>query len=277
MITDSTLHFFAKYIENQLGIIYAEHNLFQLKRRIEEIANTMNCSVDELFNQAQAGISGQLKQLLLDTATNNETSFFRDIRVFNAIENKVLPLLSESNPRLKIWSAASSTGQEALSIAMLIHELNEKRKAQIAFAITATDISERVLEKAKSGSYTQLEISRGLQPMLLNKYFQEQESGKWVASPLLTKQIEYKKINLKDSFTSLDKFHLILCRNVLIYQNVEGKREILRRVLQQMEPSGFLILGAGETLIGISDEFESVESDGVILYQKKSKTAMTAA
>lgn len=277
MIADSTLLFFARYIEAELGIVYAEHNFFQLKRRIEDISKTMNCSAEDLFNQAQAGISGQLRQLLLDTATNNETSFFRDIRVFNAIENKILPMLSESNPRLKVWSAASSTGQEALSIAMLIHDSNERRKSQIAFSITASDISERVLEKAKSGIYTQLEISRGLQPMHLSKYFHEREPGKWVASPLLTRQIEYKKVNLKESFTSLDKFHLILCRNVLIYQNVEGKKEILKRILQQMEPNGFLVLGAGETLIGISDEFESVESDGVILYQKKSKTTMTAA
>ena len=276
MIPDSTLIFFAKYIEAELGIVYAEHNFFQLKRRLEDIASTMNCSINDLYKQSQSGVSGQLKQLLLDTATNNETSFFRDPRVFNAIEHAILSIFSDSATHLKIWSAASSTGQEPLSVAMLIQEFIERQKKPFAFSILASDISERVLEKAKSAVYSSLEISRGLPSDLLNKYFVKNESDNWVASQKLTKHIEFKKVNLKESFHSLDRYHLVLCRNVLIYQNVEGKKEILKRVLSQMEPNGFLVLGAGETLIGISDEFESVESDGVILYRKKSKESAAA-
>ena len=276
MTPDSYLLFFAKYIEKELGIIYAEHNLFQLKRRLEDIASTMNCSVDEIYAQSQSGISGRLRQLILDTATNNETSFFRDPRVFSAIENAVLIAFSGSTNCLKIWSAASSTGQEPLSVAMLIQEFSETQRQPLKFSILASDISERVLEKAKTATYSSLEVSRGLQPSYLRKYFQEDGAGHWVASSQITKQIEFKKINLKESFMSLDKFHLVLCRNVLIYQNIEGKKEILKRIFNQMEPDGFLILGAGETLIGISDDFESVESNGVILYRKKMSVPASA-
>ena len=276
MIPDSALLFFAKYIETEIGIIYSEHNLFQLKRRIEDIASAMNCSVDEIYAQSKTGISGQLRQLLLDTATNNETSFFRDPRVFSAIEHAVLPVFSESATRLKIWSAASSTGQEALSVAMLIQEFSEKQRKPLAFSILASDVSERVLDKARTATFSSLEVSRGLQPYHLKKYFQAEASGNWVALPQITKQIEFKKINLKESFISLDKFHLVLCRNVLIYQNVEGKKEILKRIFNQIEPDGFLVLGARETLIGISNEFESVESDGVILYRKKANAPAAA-
>lgn len=276
MTPDSTLMFFAKYIEEELGIIYSEHNFFQLKRRLEDIAATMNCSVNDLYNESQSGVSGKLKQLLLDTATNNETSFFRDPRVFSAIENTVLPIFSGAATHLKIWSAASSTGQEPLSVAMLIQEFIEKQRKPITFSILASDISERVLDKAKKAAYSSLEVSRGLSPALLSKYFEEKEAGSWRASPRITGPIEFKKVNLKESFLALDKFNLVLCRNVLIYQNVEGKKEILRRIFNQMEPDGFLVLGAGETLIGISDEFESVESHGVILYRKKTKEPAAA-
>ncbi len=271
-MTEPALLFFAKYIETELGIVYSEHNYFQLQRRLEEIANAQNCSIPELHAQAQSGISDGLKRLLLDTATNNETSFFRDPRVFKAIESAVLPSFP-NGVHLKVWSAASSTGQEALSIAMLIQEFAEKRSVPIEFSILASDISERVLEIAKKATYSSLEVSRGLAPTHLEKYFRKNDQDKWVAASSLTKHIEYKKMNLKSPFTSLDKFHIIFLRNVLIYQSLEGKKEILSRIFKQLEPNGFLVLGTGETLIGIPTEFEQIECEGTILYRGRSKAA----
>ncbi len=271
-MTDPALLFFAKYIETELGIVYSEHNFFQLQRRLEEIAHIKNCSVPELHAQAQSGISDSLKRLILDTATNNETSFFRDPRVFKAIESVVLSNFPNGE-QLKVWSAASSTGQEALSIAMLIHEFARKRSVPIKFSILASDISERVLEIAKKATYSSLEISRGLEPSHLERYFLKNDQDKWVAASSLTQHIEYKKVNLKSPFTALSKFHVIFLRNVLIYQSVKGKKEILSRILGQLEPNGLLILGTGETLIGISTDFEQVNCEGTTLYRGISKAA----
>lgn len=266
MQVPNMLQFFAKYIESELGIIYAEHNYFQLQNRLEEIAKLMGVSLEKLSEQAQSGIHGTLKQLLLDIAANNETSFFRDPRIFQAIENVIL----KSNPQnLRIWSAASSTGQEALSMAILIREYNLKNAGNIKFSILGSDISERVLERAKSATYTQLEVQRGLPMPLMIRYFSKDNEDRWTATAELSRMIEYKKINLKDNFSFTEKFDLVLCRNVLIYQNVEGKKDILGRVTAAMGAGGYLILGAGESLLGLSDAFEQISENGSILYRKK--------
>ncbi len=266
------LQFFAKYIEDELGIIYAEHNFFQLQNRLEEIAQLTGAgSIDALYAQAKKEIAGNFKQLLLDIATNNETSFFRDTKAFSAIEKLVLrgaDGLVKPGEKLRIWSAASSTGQEALSVAMLIKEFNVKNKTQIEFSILGTDISERVLAKGRSGVYSQLEVQRGLPAPYLIKYFTKDDQDRWVASPELAQVLEFKKLNLKAPFAFAQKFHLILCRNVLIYQNVESKSDIVHRLWEQLTPGGFLVLGAGESLIGLSSSFEQRTVDGALVYQK---------
>ena len=267
------LKFFAKYIESELGIVYAEHNYFQLENRLEEIAKLVGVPcVHTLYEQAKSGISGHFKQMLLDVATNNETSFFRDPKVFKAIESTVLKSASSflsPGEKLRVWSAASSTGQEALSLTMMIKEFNQKERQNIGFSILASDISERVLVRAKSGSYTQLEIQRGMPAPYLIKYFKKDDQDKWTASSALLAHIDFKKINLKGDFGIHETFHVVLCRNILIYQNVEGKKDILNRITKVVAPGGYLVLGAGESLLGLSTDFEQCAVDGSILYRKK--------
>lgn len=274
------LTFFADYIEAELGIVYSEHNHFQLQNRLEEIARLVGApNLELLFEQAKAGISGQFKQLLLDVATNNETSFFRDPKVFQALENFILKALPQGLPdgeRLQIWSAASSTGQEALSLAIMINEFNRKERANIRFSILATDVSERVLTKAKSASYTQLEVQRGLSSGYLVKYFDNDGSDKWIASTEITRNIEYKRLNLKEPFLPPGKFHLVLCRNVLLYQSIAAKSEILKRISAALAPSGCLVLGSGESLLGVSSEFEQRNIDGAIIFKKKLEAQVAA-
>lgn len=278
MQPNDIFQFFAKYIEKELGIIYAEFNYFQLENRLLEIGKLMGIpELNDLYLHAQKGINGQFKQLLLDLATNNETSFFRDAKVFKAIEKELLPLLLERNgpskQPLRIWSAASSTGQEALTTAILMNEFNLKNSMNVLFTIKGTDISERVLLKAKNGTYSQLEVQRGLPAPYMIKYFKKDDQDRWTASPQLMKNIEYAKLNLKESFVFNDKFDLILCRNVLIYQNVESKKEILKRITENLKPGGFLILGSGESLFGLSTDYDLINSDGAIVYCKKEAAA----
>lgn len=277
MLRDEHFRFFASYIERELGIVYADHNRFQLQSRLEEIAKLQGlASVEEVFSLAKTGITGAFRQLLLDTATNNETSFFRDPKVFRAIEEAVLKGLKPGE-KLRIWSAASSTGQEAMSLAMLIKEFGAKTRTDPSFEILGTDISDRVLRRAREGAYTQLEVQRGLPSPMLVKYFRKGEKDQWLAAPDLQCHLVFRPLNLKEPFSFAEKFHLVLCRNVLIYQSVEGKADILARITAQLVPGGTLVLGAGESLLGLSSDYEQIAVEGAILYVKKDAAARLAA
>lgn len=277
---DEILKFFAKLIEDELGIVYSEHNYFQLQNRLEEIARYGGmASMDDLHQKAKQGLSTTVRQLLMDVATNNETSFFRDIKIYRAFENLILKNVDKillPNEPLSIWSAASSSGQEALSICMAINEFNQKERKEIGFKIKASDISSRILKKAEAGIYSQLEVQRGLPAPLLIKYFKKTENDQWQVSPDLLKKINFGKQNLREPFAWAEKFHVILCRNVLIYQKVESKKDILAKLCQQLIPGGYLIMGAGESLLGISQEFDQETHDGAVIYRKKKLEAKAA-
>lgn len=273
MQNNEILVFFSKYIEQQLGIVYSEHNYFQLQNRLEEIAKQLNFSdVDALFIEALKGINGTFKQLLLDMSTNNETSFFRDEKIFRAFETLVRHQVDDQyycGRDIQVWSAACSSGQEALSLAIVFNELKEKDKSSLSYKITGTDISERVLLKASNSAYSSLEVQRGLSPSYLAKYFKN-DSDSWVARPVITSQISFSKLNLKDPHYHFpQRFDFIFLRNVLIYQNVEGKKKILDKVIEHLGPTGFLILGSGESLIGLTDQLELVQMDGAVFYRRR--------
>lgn len=280
MQTNEVLSYFANIIEKELGIVYAEHNYFQLQNRLTEISKQLGAaSIEDLYTQAQKGIDLAFRQLLMDSATNNETSFFRDLKIFNAIEKTVFPSFVaqySGYEKLSIWSAASSTGQEAYSTAISLCEWNAKSDKKINFDIVATDISERVLAKAKQGRYSNLEVERGLSPELRQKYFTHEANGFWQIKPEIQKHISFKKLNLKEPFGFSQSFHLVLCRNVLIYQSIHGKKDILNRMTQLLAPDGHLILGAGESLISLSEDYEQKQIEGAIVYKKKQKTSLAA-
>jgi chemotaxis protein methyltransferase CheR len=260
--------YFAGYIERETGIIYSSNNDYQLKMRLEEICRTENIStIDELARLFQSpNVSLSLKQKLLDTSTNNETLFFRDPKCFTSIEIFLIDLLKFVDlHEIRIWSAASSTGQEALSVAMILDELFSKGKIP-NFSILATDISDKAIKKGKSGLYTEFETSRGLSPERKGKYFTK-EGDQWKVNPALHSKIKFSYNNLIRS-SVYDTFHIILLRNVLIYQKVEMKKMVIENLSKQLENQGALVLGAGETLVGINDNFHVELVDGVSFYKK---------
>lgn len=268
------LRYFADFIEVETGIVYAEHNYYQLESRLETICKFLNVAdVEALYSNSLGGISGNFRELLLDLATNNETSFFRDSEIFTGIESILLPLridgLEDDKPELKIWSAASSTGQEALSIAIMIAEFNRREKRNFRFSIAATDISSRVIKKAKLARYSQLEVQRGLPTPLLLTYFTKDEENCWTAKKFITENIRYEVCNLKEFVSPAKKFDLIFCRNMLIYQSVESKIDILKRLTASLSDGGYLILGAGESLLGLSTDYEQVLCANAVFYRKK--------
>jgi chemotaxis protein methyltransferase CheR len=273
MCPKEILSFFAKYIEHELGIVYGEENYFQLQNRLEELSRLLGVkSTEELFLIAKKGIDGTLRATILDIATNNETSFFRDPRVFRSIECHVVPGLVSSGVvqgQLRVWSAASSTGQEALSVSIMLSECSRGAGVKLPYSILATDVCDRVLERARAARYSQLEVQRGLSESLLARYFAADDQGRWQARPEVAKQIEFKKLNLLHTKEFPQGFHLILCRNVLIYQKVESKISILKGITSSLLPGGYLVLGSGESLLGLSDAYEQAELAGVVLYRKK--------
>lgn len=260
--------FFSKLIERELGIIYSDFNLFQLQNRLEEIVRILGLKdVQELQNKAQGQMTSTMKQLLLDIATNNETSFFRDPKMFKMVASELFPRYKDK--ALRVWSAACSTGQEPYSLTMLAKE----HAPSITLEIVATDISARVLKRAEDARYSQLEVQRGLPAPLLIKYFSKDATDHWVVQPALRSLVRFQPCNLLSSFDHLGLFDLILCRNVLIYQNVESKMKIIEKLVRSLRPGGTLVLGAGESMIGLSDAFESVQNEQVIYYRLKNKIA----
>ena len=273
--------FFAQYIEKELGIVYAESNYYQLQNRLEEITRILGLGAPaDLHALAKKGLSGDARQLVLDIATNNETSFFRDPKIFKAISTKILPEIIAKAPAhrpIRIWSAASSFGQEPYTLAMIAHELCKDPITLRRFEITATDISSRALDRAKKGRYSQLEVQRGLPSALLVKHFKKDAENYWTISPQLRELVQFRALNLLSPFDSLGLFDLILCRNVLIYQNVPNKAAIIKRLVDRLQPGGVLVLGAGESMIGLSDAFETMKAEDSIYYQLKGPALSIAA
>jgi chemotaxis protein methyltransferase CheR len=160
-LSQDILLFFAKFIEKELGIIYVEANYFQLEHRLRDISTQLGfSSIDELYQKARLGISGSMKSLLLDLATNNETSFFRDISIFKALSSHIIPELLKDPYKsvITIWSAASSSGQEIYSIVMEIEELRKTAVKIPMVRYLASDVSDTILKRARNGLYSQIEI-----------------------------------------------------------------------------------------------------------------------
>lgn len=275
----NAVSFFASFIEKELGIIYSEFNHFQLQNRLEEIAKMRALrDVDELWGLAQKSMPADLKQLILDVATNNETSFFRDTKLFQSLKLNLIPEIfsvKRSEP-ISIWSAACSTGQEPYSLLMLIENFKEKVNGSANYKIVASDISSRVLERARKARYSQLEVQRGMPANLLIKYFDKDPEDYWTLKSAWQNRIQFEKRNLLESFNQLGKFDIIFCRNVLIYQNVENKKKIIRKIISCMDPASYLILGAGESMIGLSESFDTVKVGETIIYRLKQSVNVNA-
>jgi chemotaxis protein methyltransferase CheR len=212
------------------------------------------------FGELVAGLAldgnGTLAQETLDLMTTNETWFFRDAGPFDGLREEILPgLLKSRGPqrKLRVWSAASSAGQEAYSMAMtLLHYFDQVRSWDVK--IIGTDISEAMLERVRKGEYDQFEVNRGLPLTMMVKYF-EQVGLKWAVKPDLRRLVEPRALNLNAAWPPLPRFDVIFLRNVLIYFDQADKRKIMERMAYQLAPDGALFLGGSEMMEDLSDRF----------------------
>lgn len=259
-------------LKRDAAIILDEDKQYLAESRLTSLLNSEGySSVQVLLERARGNPSGELQRKIVDAMTNNETWFFRDLDPFEALQRHILVDLIERRKRdrrLKIWSAAASTGQEAYSIAMLIRE-NFPELLAWDLSILGTDISDRVLERAREGRFTQFEVNRGLPAKLLAKYF-DGCNGDWQLLPAVTRMVRFEKLNLAEAVHP-SPVDIVLLRNVLIYFGVDTKKDILRRVARVMAPDGYLFLGCAETTLNLSEEFEKIECGRMFCYRLRDR------
>src|SRR5689334_7603248 len=234
--------------------------MYLLESRLAPLARKEGLpSIDDLIHVVRSRREERLIAQVVDVMTTSETYFFRDRTPFDHLREAIFPLLANARRggRIRLWSAACSTGQEPYSIAMMLDQ-DPQITQGVPVEIVATDISDRCLERARQGLFTQFEVQRGLPIQMLMHHFTQQDDH-WRISERLRQQVTFKKQNLIDPTYSLGKFDIVFCRNVLTYFDGPTKGEVLDRVAQQLNPGGFLVLGAAESVVGLSTSFEATQ------------------
>jgi chemotaxis protein methyltransferase CheR len=248
-----------KFLRDHSGLDLSADKQYLIESRLLPLARKANLSgIGELVQKLQAG-SSALVTSVVEAMTTNETFFFRDKVPFDHFRDTIMPEIIKARAgrkSVRIWCAAGSTGQEPYSLAMCLKEMGAAL-AGWRIEIIATDLSQEVLEKSKAGIYSQFEVQRGLPIQMLVKYF-KQTGETWQISPELRAMIQHRQLNLLHDFSQLGSFDVIFCRNVLIYFDQETKVNIFNRLARQIEPDGFLVLGAAETVVGLTDAFRPI-------------------
>lgn len=268
------------YIHEICGMFLNNDKQYLIKQRLMPIANDLHCQTfSELYQKIKEPKAQGLKEKITNAITTNETSFFRDGTPFKVFQNFILEdlitLSSSTSPlpkKIKIWSAASSTGEEAYSLAMLIHEhLRVSKKKSLTpdhFKILATDISTEVLNQAKSGRFNSFKMKRGLTNEMRDRYF-ETDGKYWRVSPHIHKMVQFQQFNLLNSCQPLGYFNLIFCRNVLIYFEQHTRENVLKQLHKALLPNGLLVLGATENMCEMKNYFSREIIENTLVYRKK--------
>lgn len=236
-------------LSEQSGLALGDGKSYLVEARLAPIAEREGCdSVGELIGRLRISPAG-LRDDVVEAMTTNETSFFRDVHPFDALRESVLPdLLRQPGGPLSIWSAAASTGQEAYSVAMLLAD----HFPDVVAGILATDLSRDVLERARAGTFSQLEVNRGLPAPLLVRHFRREGAG-WQLNDDICRRVEFRQLNLVRPWPPLPRMDVVLLRNVLIYLDAPAKRAVLSQAARILTPRGVLFLGGAETTYGLDD------------------------
>jgi chemotaxis protein methyltransferase CheR len=261
---------FREYLQKVCGISLSDNKQYLVASRLGRILERENFSkIEQLVDALEKFGGSKLKEEVINAMTTNETLWFRDTHPFTILKEKILPEMSAAPVR--IWSAASSTGQEPYSISMVIEEFKASRPGVLKAGekIIATDICTNILQHAKQGEYDSLAIARGLGADFQRRYFDKISEQTWKIKSHLSSRVEFRYLNLIDSFAGLGKFDVIFCRNVLIYFAGDLKMEILKKMHASLKPGGYLFLGGSEALSGLSAYFEIVQCHPGIVYKAK--------
>ncbi len=258
-----------KFAKDTAAIVIEPDREYFVEARVEPLLKSEGFhSIADLVQgmRTQSDLS-QLHLNVIDSLTINETLFFRDVHPFEAIRTTLIPemIARAAGRKLNIWSAASSTGQEAHSVAMLFRETSPAMGPSNV-TIHGTDITERVLIQAREGAYSQFEVNRGLPAPLLVRYFR-QEGNRWILRDDVRDLARFERMNLSEPWKNLPLFDLILVRNVMIYFDVDTKRGILENMVRQLQPGGGIILGSSETTLGICPSLQPHQLGRATVYR----------
>lgn len=247
-------------LHEKSGLLLTPDKTYLVESRLNPVAKKWGYENVEALTIALRGVPDKaMIKDIVEAMTTNETSFFRDQNPFERLKETVLPYMLQNRihkRKLKIWSAACSSGQEPYTIAMMLKE-REQQYGGWKIDILATDIADSILDQAKAGIYSQFEVQRGLPVQLLVKYFtQKDDDKKWLLADTIKNMVQFQAFNLLDSMASLGDFDIIFCRNVLIYFDEKTKSDILNRLSAQLSDDGFLFLGGAETVLGLTDNFK---------------------
>jgi chemotaxis protein methyltransferase CheR len=269
-LSQAEFSFVSNLVRKEASIVLAPGKEYLVEARLIPVARAVGApNVNEFISELQKRSNPIHQRKIVDALTTNETSFFRDREPFVALTDVVLPELIKSRAstrKLRFWSAASSSGQEAFSLAIT---LQETLPAGWSYEIQGTDISTTMVERAQKAEYSQVEVNRGLPATQLVQYF-ERAGAHWRIVPSLRKSVSFKHMSLTAPFPPMQPFDVIFLRNVLIYFDVATKRQVLQNAAKTLRPDGWLFLGAAETTIGIDDNYERVAAGRTSAYRIRS-------
>ncbi len=262
-ITPGELKIFIPYVNLLTGIVLDQSKAYLVESRLGPLLDTLQCeNYSQLYTKARSDASKRVEKSIIDAITTNETYFFRDKTPFDLLKFKILPDHIDKvkaaspalRPTLSIWSAACSTGQEVYSIAMVLKEMiPDISRWQIT--LMGADISDAAVQQASMGRYSKVEVERGMAPAQIQKYF-NQEGNQWKVKDELRAMVQFSKGNLLQPLMGLPKFDIILARNVAIYFSMENRKIMYSQIANQLKPGGALMIGASESLMGLTDRFE---------------------
>jgi len=255
-VTPPDYEYLRKFLKDHSGLDLSAEKHYLIESRLLPLARKSGLDgIGELVQKLKAGSALFVSQVV-EAMTTNETFFFRDKVPFDHFREVIMPELLQARANrksIRIWCAAGSTGQEPYSLAMCLKEMNAALSGW-RVEILATDLSQDVLEKSKAGIYSQFEVQRGLSIQMLVKYF-KQTGELWQINADMRAMVHHRQLNLLHDFSQLGAFDVIFCRNVLIYFDQDRKVNIFNRLARATEPDGFLVLGAAETVVGLTDAF----------------------
>ncbi|MFC7273947.1 CheR family methyltransferase [Paractinoplanes rhizophilus] len=276
-LSQTEFAFVSTLVRKEASIVLAPGKEYLVEARLIPVARAVGAAnVNEFLADLQRRPDPVCQRKIIDALTTNETSWFRDREPFAALTDVVLPELIKARSatrKIRLWSGASSSGQEAYSLAIT---LQETLPPGWSYEIVGTDISTEMVKRAETAEYSQVEVNRGLPASQLVQYF-ERAGAHWRVTSQLRKNVSFKLLNLTAPLPAMQPFDIIFLRNVLIYFDVATKRTVLHNVAKLLRPDGWLFLGAAETTIGIDDNYERVAAGRTSAYRVRTGVPAGAA
>jgi len=269
-MSEATFAFVSKLVVNRSAIVLEAGKEYLVESRLNPVAKLHGfSSVDHLVAAMASSSFGTMHRDSVEAMTTNETSFFRDVHPFEALKMSIIPELITSKAatrQLNIWCGAASSGQESYSVAMLLRDsFPELRNWNVTFL--STDLSNPILAKARSGTYSQLEVNRGLPVQLLVKHFTK-DGLNWKINSDIRQMIDFRELNLIEKWPVMPPMDVVMMRNVLIYFDIPTKKRILAAIRSVMSPAGYLMLGGAETTMGLDTAFERAQLGKGVAYRQ---------